>query len=209
MSKPAKFAEVAALPEKKALRKKQILEQAALLFMRQGYQASSMRNLAATLQMEAPSLYHHIGSKQELLRLICFEVAEMFMAHLQAVEQRQAGAAQKIEALVRFHLRQMTTHQAAVYVSNRDWKHLEALYLAEFLATRRQYEARFAALVEQGIAQGSLRPLEPRAVVLTLLSGIRAMEFWQKHPAGTDPESFENQVVALLIHGLHQPPKIF
>ena len=55
-----------------------IIQKAALLFKSKGYTATSMRELADTVGVEAPSLYNHIGSKSELLQAICFKVGNEF-----------------------------------------------------------------------------------------------------------------------------------
>ena len=60
-------------------RKDQIIEAAALLFKKKGYAGTTMRDLAAELGIEAASIYHHIKSKEELLEVICFEMANKFI----------------------------------------------------------------------------------------------------------------------------------
>ncbi|TAD86697.1 MAG: TetR/AcrR family transcriptional regulator [Bacteroidetes bacterium] len=192
---------------KKTDRKQQILHEAAHGFMQHGYTGTSMRSLAAALGMEAPSLYNHIKGKQELLRQICFGVAHRFMAQLTIVEQSEASIPQKIELILRFHVQQMQQHFAAVYVSNRDWKHLQAPHLADFLQIRRQYEGRLASMVEAGVHSGLLQPIDSRVAVLGMLSAIRAVEVWKKHPAQLSPQRFEDNLVQLLVCGLVAPTK--
>ena len=65
-------------------KKDAIIKKAAALFRNKGFKATSMRELAEKIGVEAPSLYNHIGSKSELLQAICFKVAEDFTLHLQA-----------------------------------------------------------------------------------------------------------------------------
>ncbi|MFX9050258.1 helix-turn-helix domain-containing protein, partial [Acinetobacter baumannii] len=56
-------------------RKEVIIEKAAILFKEKGFKAASMRELADIVGVEAASLYNHIKSKNELLNIICFDVA--------------------------------------------------------------------------------------------------------------------------------------
>jgi AcrR family transcriptional regulator len=190
---------------KKQDRKQQILTEAANMFMLHGYQGTSMRSLAAQLGMEAPSLYNHIKGKQELLQQICFGVAQNFVNHLSAVEHNDLPVPQKMEQIIRFHVQQTQQQYAAVYVSNRDWKHLEPPYLADFLHIRRQYEGRLASIVQTGVQAGLLQAVDARVAVLALLSAIRAVEVWKKHPLGMSAKSFENNLVLLLVNGLSVP----
>ena len=48
-------------------RKEQIVNKAAKMFKQKGFVATSMRDLAAELGIEAASIYHHFKSKEELL----------------------------------------------------------------------------------------------------------------------------------------------
>ena len=58
---------------KKASKKEFILKKAAQMFREKGFAATSMRDLAETVGIEAASLYNHIRSKNEMLESICFE----------------------------------------------------------------------------------------------------------------------------------------
>src|ERR1043166_6128824 len=66
-------------------RKEQIIATAARLFKKDGYAATSMRDIAAALEIEAASLYHHIKSKEEILESICFDMADKFLNGMREV----------------------------------------------------------------------------------------------------------------------------
>ncbi len=85
-------------------RKDQIRVKAQALFRERGYSATSMRDLAETLGIEAASLYNHISSKEELLQQICFSMAEQFFVALEPVATSSLPPKEKLLAGIEAHL---------------------------------------------------------------------------------------------------------
>jgi TetR/AcrR family transcriptional regulator, cholesterol catabolism regulator len=183
-------------------RKEQIVEIATRLFHEKGYNATSMRHLAEQMGMEAASLYNHITGKDELLQQICFGMATHYNAHLEQVENEAISPVARIEKMVRFHIGEMMTQFEAVYVTNRDWKHLKEPLLGNFLQQRKTYEKRFSLLVQQAIDAGEIKPVHPHAAVLTILSAVRGIEFWHRNPRNITAAQIEEDMVRILLHGL-------
>lgn len=183
-------------------KKDAILKKAAASFRHRGFKATSMRELADKIGVEAPSLYNHIGSKAELLQDICFKVAEEFTQHLATVEENSDSSAKKIEQLIRFHIKMMLQFFDEVYVANHEWKHLEDNYLGTFLNQRKSYETRMVELIKVGIANHELRNIHPHVAALTILSAVRSLEFWQRHKKEISAEVLEENMVNHLLNGL-------
>jgi AcrR family transcriptional regulator len=163
-----------------------------------------MRQLAEHLGMEAASIYNHISSKEELLREICFNVANEFNAHLLQLEGDESCPARKLEAIIRFHIHMLLTRHDDVYVSNRDWKHLKDPWLTNFLNQRRQYENRLAAIVQQGIDKKQFRAMQPHVAVLGILSAVRSIEYWHRSKRKISSKEVTENLVTLLLKGLEE-----
>ena len=84
------------IERKKASKKGLILQRAATMFRERGFAASSMRDLAETVGIEAASLYNHIRSKNEILESICFDVANIFNEKIQEIESGRQSNINKI-----------------------------------------------------------------------------------------------------------------
>lgn len=191
-------------PRKKASKKGLILQKAATLFRQRGFAASSMRDLAETVGIEAASLYNHIRSKNEILEAICFEVANSFNLHMDKVESANSSAIQKLEQVLRFHVHQMVENFEQVYVSDREWKHLEEPYLSNFHTQRRNYRKRFAALIEEGITKKEIRPIDASTAVLLMLHAIGGVESWHRSKRKISAKELEENILTILIGGLRK-----
>lgn len=189
-------------PGKTSSKKEVIIEKASGLFRAKGYTAATMRDLADAVGVEAASLYNHIGSKSEILQVICFQIAGRYNKQLAAAEKLQLSKAQLIDQVIRFHIRIMLEHFDEVFVANHEWKFLKAPYLVNFLKQRRNYEKRLVAIVEDGVNKKEFKKSNSYVTVLTILSALRGLEFWLRHKKNFSARVLENDMADHLLNGM-------
>lgn len=183
-------------------RKDVIIAKAAKLFREKGFSATSMRDLAEHVGVEAASLYNHISSKAEILQEICFKVANNFLSHIEEVDVAHENSIKKVEGILRFHIRQMIDNYEEVYVSDREWKHLTDPYLSNMQGQRRAYRQRIASIIEQGIQRNEIKDIDAPTVVLIMLHAVSGIESWHRSKRKIEPEKLEDNMVQILIEGL-------
>lgn len=183
-------------------RKEVIIAEAAKLFREKGFSATSMRDLAEHVGVEAASLYNHISSKAEILQEICFKVANQFMSHIDEVDNSQMTAIAKIEAILRFHIRQMVEHYEEVYVSDREWKHLTEPYMQNMQSQRRAYRQRIAQIITEGIRKGEIKEIDAPTAVLIMLHAVSGIESWHRSTKKIEGHVLEDNMVMILVEGL-------
>ena len=185
-------------------RKDVIISKAARLFLEKGYSATSMRDLAEHVGVEAASLYNHIRSKSEILQEICFKTANRFMDHITEVEASERKSIAKIEAVLRFHIRQIVHSYEEVYVMDREWKHLTDPYLSNMQSQRRSYRQRIAAIIEDGIRKGEIKSIDAPTAVLIILHAVSGIESWHRSVKRISAEMLEDNMVMILVDGLRK-----
>jgi AcrR family transcriptional regulator len=188
--------------ENKKNRKEEIQNVAIKLFKERGYNATTMRDLAAEVGIEAASLYNHIRSKEEILRGICFDIASRYIAQMNEIQNKNIAATQKISELIRLHVRLMLTDTAATHIANYEWKHLPEPFLSEFKKMRHDYEHQLGVIITQGIDNQEFNSLNPSVVRYSILSAVRWIGFWYRPDRDILPEDLENDVVHFLLNGL-------
>jgi TetR/AcrR family transcriptional regulator, cholesterol catabolism regulator len=186
-------------------RKDVIIAKAAKLFREKGFSATSMRDLAEHVGVEAASLYNHISSKAEILQEICFKTANNFMSHIEEVDATpNKTAIEKIQAILRFHIRQMVDNYEEVYVSDREWKHLTDPYLSNMQSQRRAYRQRIGLIIEEGIRKGEIKPIDAPTAVLIMLHAVSGIESWHRSKKKIPGELLEDNMVQILVDGLRK-----
>ena len=145
------------------------------LIAEHGYEAMSLRQLAAEVGIQAGSLYNHIRTKQDLL----FQLIKGHMdALIPAFDATVAGIddpVERLQAFVAFHVNYHIVRARDVFVANFELRSLEPANYATIVELRRQYEARVQAIVDAGVAQGAFEVADSQVAtfaILTMLTGV-------------------------------------
>lgn len=186
----------------KMSRKEQVIRKAAELFRDHGYAATSMRDLANALGIEAASLYSHIKSKEEILQSLCFEMAELFRASLEEVEKQEISYTDKLRLGIRGHIEVMSKDLIASAVFMNEHRHLSQPYLRDFLLLRINYINRFKNIIEGGIKSKEFGGVDTKLAVMTLFSSLNWMPNWYDPSGIINPADLGDQLAGMLIEGL-------
>ncbi|WP_310395196.1 TetR/AcrR family transcriptional regulator [Hymenobacter sp.] len=186
-------------------RKAQIDRTATALFRARGFAATSMRELATELGLEAGSLYSHIKSKEEILHRVCFGLAADFFAGFDAATVgATAPLATQLRLAMEAHVRVLTRDSAASAVFLHEWRHLSEPARTEFLALRDRYEAGFRGLVQRGIAAGELHAPDAAFAVLTLLASLNWLPTWYRPDGKLTPDEIAHRLAEQLLNGMRR-----
>ncbi len=185
-------------------RKLQITDTATTLFRQKGYAATSMRDLASAIGIEAASLYNHVRSKEELLHRICFGMAEAFFKARHQVESLHLAAPVKLRLAIEKHVEVITSHRDASAVFQHEWRHLSEPDLSVFISMRNEYEAYFSEIIRQGVAEGNFRATDEKLAVLSLLSSLNWLYDWYRPDGTLLPHEIAAHQAELFIYGINQ-----
>ena len=174
------------------------------MFREKGFAATSMRDLAETVGIEAASLYNHISSKNEMLETICFDVANRFNAYLDELETGSQKSFTKIETLFRYHIKEMIDNFEEVVVCDREWKHLTEPYLSNFHNQRRNYRKRFTAIIQDGINKNEIKKIDASTAVLIILHAVNGIESWHRSREKISAQELEDNMITIIIDGLRK-----
>lgn len=183
-------------------RKEHIRFSAQKLFREKGYAATSMRDLAKEVGVEAPSLYNHFSSKNELLKEICFDIANQFYnAFEQAVSDKKTFI-QKLSAAIGAHVQVIYNNIEATTVFFEEWIFLEGADLIKFKKLRSGYQQKFHSLIVRGIEAGEMKNLDVRMATFTILSSLNATHELYKHNHKTEMKEVAQSISDLLLNGI-------
>jgi AcrR family transcriptional regulator len=116
-----------------------ILEQAAELFARQGYHNTSMRDLSRELDTSLAGLYYYFETKEELLYLISKYSFDTVRQSIEARLTPGMPATEKLRLFVHNHLQYFVTHLSAMKVLAHESDSLTDRYFDDVNRKKRQY----------------------------------------------------------------------
>jgi len=164
-------------------RKQEIQNEALLMMKEMGFAGMTMRGLARKLGIEAPSLYNHLKSKDELLIEVCSNIALQLETQILEVNDIYFNAIDKLKMAIQGHVNVLTQNITASYVFVNEWRFLPSNEKEIFIQRRDKYESEFRRILELGINEGNLQFQDVKITSLTLLSALNSIVDWF-HPDG-------------------------
>ena len=184
-----------------------VLRRAIALFNQQGYDATSIGDLAKDLGLTKSAIYHHVDSKEDLLAAALDEALDGLNEAIQVAVDAPAGtsAAQRLRTAVEESVRVLVEHQPAVTLLLRVRGNSPVEQAA--LKRRRAIDERVAALVQEAVAEGELRGDIPPDLISRLLFGtVNSLVEWYRPDGSIDPDSLARIVASLAFEGLRAEP---
>ncbi len=164
-------------------RKQEIQNEALLMMKEMGFAGMTMRGLAKKLGIEAPSLYNHLKSKDELLIEVCSNIALQLETQILEVNDIYFNAIDKLKMAIQGHVNVLTQNITASYVFVNEWRFLPSNEKEIFIQRRDKYESEFRRILDLGINEGNLQFQDVKITSLTLLSALNSIVDWF-HPDG-------------------------
>lgn len=184
-----------------------ILDAALDCFARYGYDATGVAEICQHAGVTKGGFYHHFASKQAVF----LELLERWLKGLDAALERLRSEAETVPA----GLLRMTgmVHQIFRDAGGKLPIFLEFLTKAgqssavwqATVAPFRKYQGFFASLIEAGIAEGSLSPVDPALASNLLLAfavGLLALGLLDPH--GADWGQVAQEGLKILLNGLER-----
>jgi len=190
------------MTRKPTTRKEEIVQTAEILFKKKGYSAVTMRDIAQAMGIKAASLYNHIQSKQEILSDIIMKIGEEFtegMARIVAMET--ATSIEKLERIIKLHVKITVENPSRMATMNNDWMHLEEK-LEYYLQLRRDYEESFRQILKQGIEKGEIKAVNPEIILFSILSTLRSLYLWIPKKEEIIKEDLLSKLSQVLLTGI-------
>ncbi|MGC9220254.1 MAG: TetR/AcrR family transcriptional regulator [Solirubrobacteraceae bacterium] len=181
-------------------RQQQVVRDAARVFAQHGYDQTTIQDLAEALDLAAGGIYHYVGSKEALLRLICDQLMDPLLVQAQALVANPGSPADQLRALLRLWVTHVTEHRDHMLVFQQERHIIEhSSRWSEVRNSRKQFELLVATLIAKVHDSGQLVLADERLALSALLGMVNHTAQWyQPHGRLSAPEIADGYLNLLL-----------
>lgn len=192
--------ERAALRDRYDRRQAEVVLDAARVFAAQGYDQTSVPQLAAGLGLAAGSLYHYFGGKEQLLIAICNEIMDPLLERAAELEARELPPVDHLRALVRIWVAHVVDHRDHMLVFQQE-RHVidHGDQWRQVRADRKRFETLVDAALADVQRAGAARFDDRRLALSALLGMVNHTAQWYRPRGRLSPEAIADGYVDLLL----------
>jgi AcrR family transcriptional regulator len=155
------------------------LREAALtLVARQGFEAVSMRQLAAEVGVQAAALYRYYPTKEDLLFSLLEEHMRLLIEGWRTVDPTPAPATARLISFIQHHIAFHVARRNSTHVSNMELRSLAPERLTAILKLRTAYEKNLRLILRDGADSGEFEINDIGLTAMAIIQMITGVIVW-------------------------------
>jgi TetR/AcrR family transcriptional regulator, cholesterol catabolism regulator len=172
-----------AVSRKRTAIEKESLRIAADKFGKQGYQATTLDEIAAQAGISRAAFYLYFPGKDDLLRRMYHQVIATSQAAIEQIVAEDLPVSEKLRWITRHQVRYMAANVPLARVFLSEVFNLRPEQVQWVQRASRAFGAVIERVVEEGVQKGELIPVHPRRFTYALMGMCNWMHRWDR-PGG-------------------------
>lgn len=165
-----------------SLRREQIARRVARVFVKKGYERANLRQIASACKMSVGSLYHYVGTKEDILYLVFDYIISEEIKFIEAISPTY-DALPPTEALRRAidtYYRKVDDLQDFVVFMYQETKNLQPNARKRILELEGRLSYTFERILDRGCASGEFKISNPPIIAqnIVILGDMWAFRRW-------------------------------
>lgn len=181
-------------------KRRKILQNAARIFARKGYEKSSLKEIADKLQLSKASLYHYVKSKEEMLYLIQLDAIEEATENMEKVCNSDLNPQQKLYQAVTGHVKVVTKRHVVGALRQQELI-LPKKWRDEIVSSRDRLEQLFHIIIQEGVDAGLFVAKDVRISELSILGILNGIIRWYSPQGRLSVEEIGEAVANFILRG--------
>lgn len=171
----------------------------ARLFRAQGFDNTTVRDIAAAAGVQAGSWFYHFKSKQDILQAVIEEGMQQALARIEEVAALRLPPREAFRRLVHTHLETLLSPgQDFVYVMLYEWRALSPEGQLRIVAAKDRYEALWEGVLRALQSSGEW-PAPGKQDRLWLFGALNWSAQWYRREAGVSIDELAESAIQFLL----------
>jgi AcrR family transcriptional regulator len=184
------------------MQRDEIILSAAQIFREKGFHATSMQDIADSVQLQKASLYHHISSKQEILLEVLDRALDVLIEDIEPIVDSDMSSVAKLQLAMARYIERVTSSADLAAVLLLEHRSLEPQLRARHIARRDRFEELWREIVREGVERGEFRPMDLSIVTFALLGVQNWLITWYRDGGRMSGSELADQFADIFLHGL-------
>jgi AcrR family transcriptional regulator len=178
-----------------------VLRAAVRMFNAQGFHATSLDDVAASLGVSKPTIYHYLGNKDQVLFECVTRGIEQLRDAADAMRDLPGSGLDRLRSFLRRYGEIMMDDFGRCVIRTPD-EALSEESATRFRQLKREIDESMRSLIEAGIADGSIGPQDVKLTAFVLAGALNWPARWHRPDGETSPEAVAEHMVDFLTSGL-------
>ena len=198
---PSPFPTADQRAEERSAKRLAVLLAAVRMFNDRGFHATLLEDVAASLGISKPTIYHYLGNKENVL-LECVAIGlEQFLAAADEARRVPGSALDRLRHFLRLYAR-INMDEFGRCVIRTGHEALSPEGARSLREPKRRIDAAMRGLIEEGMADGSIACTDPKILAFTLAGALNWPARWYVPGGELSAEEIAQQMVDVLTAGL-------
>ena len=186
--------------EEQAKRRREIFDAAVHLILEKGFAETSMREIAAAAGVGKSTLYDYFPTKDDVLVFLFEEELNRLNHQALDIAAMDLPAVERLRRIMHMHLEILVKNKNLLLFLSMEVQRLSQDSQKRIQVKRHAYQDMLRSVIEQGQAEGSIRPLDATMASKILLATMTPVVFTSR-PVGT-PEEMLSHSLDIVMNGL-------
>ena len=172
------------LEETSKNKRDEILDEAAKLFKRKGFNGTSMQDIASEVGILKGSIYYYFSSKNEIFREVLNNGINPVLIKAEYIMGKDLTPNDKLRELIKNHISYILNNNYSLVIFFQEKEKISENQTKEYVDSRNRYENMFRNVLQEGIKEGVFPNVDIHLTVFAIMGMCNWIIQWY-NPNGT------------------------
>ncbi|MBN2115137.1 MAG: TetR/AcrR family transcriptional regulator [Anaerolineales bacterium] len=191
--------------EEQARRRKEIFHASVHLFLRKGFNETSMREIAKAARIGKTTLYDYFSSKDDILLSFVEDELQRLTEQAQEIVSQNIGGLEKLRQMMFAYMEYLATNEDFYMKLSSQVQRLAQESLERIQRKRHALQDVLRGIIDEGIQEGCFRPIDSLLATRVIFTALTPA-IYTTRPTGSRQQMME-EAFTLMLKGIEASPR--